>query len=90
MGLLISLFWTSGDLLWVSKPGCTALFMLRGVIHVAGYSRFNSVVTPTDLLVASMAAELLQGLCIQWCIFSDLVITVRVLCLFHNNKSGYI
>ena len=45
-------------LLWVSKPEWSALFTLGWDIHATCSLRFTSGVTPADLLVASMAAEL--------------------------------
>ena len=62
MGPLIPLFWTSAKgLLWISKPEWAALFALGGGVCVTCSLRFTSGVTPADLLVASMAAELVSS-----------------------------
>ena len=51
-------------LLWVSKPEWAAFFVLgEGVCYT--FPRFVSGVTPADLLVASMAAELFSSTYLQ-------------------------
>ena len=56
---LTPLIWASGDVSsGLSKPDWADLFMLGGGICVTHSLRFTSDVTPTDLLAASMAAQL--------------------------------
>ena len=55
MGPLIPLFWTSGYVC----PGFTSLCASLPVCN--GFLRFNSSVTPADLLVSSMATELFHS-----------------------------
>ena len=54
---LAPLFWTFGDISWVSKPEWAALFTLGRGIHITCSPKFTSGVTPADLLVASVAPE---------------------------------
>ena len=49
VGILIALFWTSGDF-WVSKPERAALFTLGGGICVICSLRFTCGVTLANLL----------------------------------------
>ena len=61
MGPLIPLFWTSGDVssgLQSQNGFCLIRVQRRCTCYVTCSLRFTSGVTPADLLVASMAAEL--------------------------------
>ena len=56
VGLLVTL--------WVSKPEWEALVLLGRGICVIHSLRFTSSATPADLLMASMAAELISSMCL--------------------------
>ena len=52
MGATDILFWTSGDVSWISKPEASALFVFSGYVCVTRFPRFIFGVTLADLLAA--------------------------------------
>ena len=68
VGLLIPLFWTSGDVSsgFQSQSGfCLIHTWRRRTSNITHSLRFTSGATPADLLVASMAAELISSTYLQ-------------------------